>query len=55
MLPCILTRLNFHRTVSLGPVDRLLVAQAEMLPTHLLTTDDLLPRYSELVTRIALQ
>jgi len=37
------------------PFDRLLVAQAQMLPAHLLTTDGLLPRYSELVAHITLQ
>jgi PIN domain nuclease of toxin-antitoxin system len=37
------------------PCDRLLVAQAQMLPARLLTTGGLLPRYSELITRITLQ
>jgi PIN domain nuclease of toxin-antitoxin system len=37
------------------PFDRLLVAQAQALPAYLLTTDSLLPGYSELVRRIVLQ
>jgi PIN domain nuclease of toxin-antitoxin system len=41
----------YHR----DPFDRLLVAQAQRLPARLLTTDGLLPRYSELVTQITLQ
>lgn len=36
------------------PFDRLLVAQAESLPAHLLSTDGVLERYSPLVKRVAL-
>lgn len=37
------------------PFDRLLVAQAEFLPAHLLTTDGVLEQYSALVQRVVLQ
>lgn len=37
------------------PFDRLLVAQAEALPAHLLSTDGVLERYSALVRRVVLQ
>lgn len=37
------------------PFDRLLVAQAESLPAHLLSTDGALERYSALVRRVAVQ
>lgn len=33
--------------------DRLLIAQAQSLPAYLLTTDDALEQYSELVKKIA--
>ncbi len=36
------------------PFDRLLVAQAETLPAHLLSTDELLEQYSPLVSRVVL-
>ena len=37
------------------PFDRLLVAQAQSLPAYLLTTDDMLSRYSELVVHLTLK
>lgn len=37
------------------PFDRLLVAQAQALPARLLTSDAMLPRYSDLVTRVVLR
>lgn len=37
------------------PFDRLLVAQAESLPAHLLSTDEVLERYSGLVRRVVLR
>lgn len=37
------------------PFDRLLVAQAQSLPAYLLTTDDILSRYSELVVHLTLK
>ncbi|MFA7496443.1 MAG: type II toxin-antitoxin system VapC family toxin [Acidithiobacillus sp.] len=37
------------------PFDRLLVAQAQLLPAYLLTTDSLLRQYSELVVHLHLQ
>lgn len=37
------------------PFDRLLVAQAQALPARLLTADEKLPRYSDLVQRFALR
>lgn len=36
------------------PFDRILVAQAQSLPAYLLTTDNLLCRYSDLVMHVAL-
>ena len=39
-------RLPWHHR---DPFDRMLIAQAQDLPAQLLTTDALLPRYSELV------
>ncbi|MBF0260816.1 MAG: type II toxin-antitoxin system VapC family toxin [Magnetococcales bacterium] len=36
------------------PFDRMLVAQAQSLPAHLLTTDSVLKRYSELVVVVGL-
>lgn len=36
------------------PFDRLLIAQAQSLPAYLLTTDNVLNRYSDLVVHIAL-
>ena len=35
------------------PFDRLLIAQAQSLPAYLLTTDNALEQYSELVKTIA--
>jgi PIN domain nuclease of toxin-antitoxin system len=37
------------------PFDRLLVSQALSIPAHLLTTDELLAEYSDLVRVVALQ
>jgi len=37
------------------PFDRLLIAQAQSLPAYLLTTDDVLSQYSELVTHLTLK
>lgn len=37
------------------PFDRLLVAQAQSLPAHLLTTDRVLKQYSELVVLLTLK
>lgn len=44
-------RLPWHHR---DPFDRLLVAQAQTLPACLLTSDGLLPRYSDLVRLVAL-
>lgn len=40
-----------HRT----PFDRLLVSQAQAIPAYLLTTDELLTRYSDLVRGVVLK
>lgn len=45
-------RLPWHHR---DPFDRLLVAQMQALPAHLLTSDEVLPRYSELVTLVPLR
>ena len=37
------------------PFDRLLIAQAQSLPAHLLTTDGVLRLYSELVVHLTLK
>ncbi len=37
------------------PFDRLLIAQAKLLPAYLLTTDDMLQQYSELVVYMTLK
>ncbi len=37
------------------PFDRLLIAQAQSLPAHLLTTDGVLSRYSDLVVHLGLK
>lgn len=37
------------------PFDRLLVSQAQAIPAYLLTTDELLSRYSDLVRVVALR
>jgi len=37
------------------PFDRMLIAQAKALPAYLLTTDDVLCQYSELVTHLSLK
>jgi len=37
------------------PFDRLLIAQTQSLPAHLLTTDGVLNQYSELVVHLALK
>lgn len=37
------------------PFDRLLIAQAQSLPAHLLTTDGVLSQYSELVVHLSLK
>lgn len=37
------------------PFDRLLVAQAQAIPAYLLTTDELLAKYSDLVRVVALK
>jgi len=47
-----LARLPWHHR---DPFDRLLVSQAQALPAHLLTSDDMLPRYSDLVRLISLR
>lgn len=44
-------RLPWHHR---DPFDRLLVAQAEALPAHLLSSDGVLERYSTLVRRVTL-
>lgn len=41
-----ITGLPWHHR---GPFDRLLVSQAQAIPAYLLTTDELLARYSDLV------
>ncbi len=46
-----IARLPWHHR---DPFDRMLVAQAQALPAYLLTTDNLLGRYSELVEHIEL-
>jgi PIN domain nuclease of toxin-antitoxin system len=45
-------RLPWHHR---DPFDRLLVAQAQALPAHLLTSDGVLSRYSDLVRLIVLR
>lgn len=45
-------RLPWHHR---DPFDRLLVAQMQALPAHLLTSDEVLPRYSDLVMRVPLR
>jgi PIN domain nuclease of toxin-antitoxin system len=47
-----IARLPWHHR---DPFDRLLVAQAQALPARLLTSDAILPRYSELVTLVSLR
>jgi PIN domain nuclease of toxin-antitoxin system len=37
------------------PFDRLLIAQAQSLPAHLLTTDGVLSKYTELVVHLTLK
>lgn len=46
-----IARMPWHHR---DPFDRLLVAQAQSLPSYLLTTDRLLTRYSDLVMYVAL-
>lgn len=41
----------YHR----DPFDRLLIAQAQVLPAYLLTSDKLLSQYSELVMRVEMK
>jgi len=38
-----------------NPFDRLLIAQAQSLPAYLLTTDEVLSQYSELVVHLTLK
>jgi PIN domain nuclease of toxin-antitoxin system len=47
-----LARLPWHHR---DPFDRLLVAQAQAMPARLLTSDDKLAQYSDLVQRITLR
>jgi PIN domain nuclease of toxin-antitoxin system len=47
-----IARMPWHHR---DPFDRLLVAQAQSLPAYLLTTDDLLVRYSDLVVHVAVR
>jgi len=46
-----IARLPWHHR---DPFDRMLVAQAMALPAYLLTSDGVLPRYSDLVRRVNL-
>jgi PIN domain nuclease of toxin-antitoxin system len=48
----LLARLPWHHR---DPFDRLLVAQAQAMPARLLTSDDKLAQYSDLVQRITLR
>jgi Uncharacterized protein conserved in bacteria len=41
----------YHR----DPFDRLLIAQAQLLPAYLLTSDKMLSQYSELVMRVEMK
>jgi PIN domain nuclease of toxin-antitoxin system len=47
-----IARMPWHHR---DPFDRMLVSQAQSLPAYLLTTDNLLGRYSELVIQVRLQ
>ncbi len=47
-----LARLPWHHR---DPFDRLLVSQAQALPAYLITSDGILPRYSELVRLVNLR
>ncbi len=47
-----IARLPWHHR---DPFDRLLIAQAQALPARLLTSDAMLPHYSELVTQVSLR
>lgn len=47
-----IARMPWHHR---DPFDRMLVSQARSLPAYLLTTDNLLSRYSELVIQVQLQ
>lgn len=47
-----IARLPWHHR---DPFDRLLVAQAQALPAQLLTSDAVLPRYTDLALRVVLK